>query len=658
MAGLLLVLWFLGGAFAQGVSGFVSPGPLAEPHAHLEGITQCFECHSVGQGVTAGRCLTCHTDIKSEVDAGSGFHSNKGVNCQSCHPDHRGRNFKMVRMKEAGFDHDATGFPLNGAHEVPCVDCHETEGKWKGLEPACASCHEDPHGVHPSRRKVRSACETCHTDINWDALPLAPFLFDHNDTAQCDYRLEGAHGRVACAECHDDWVFFPIAHQSCQDCHSDPHRTDFEAPCEDCHAAPVNFEVADFDHDRTPFRLLGKHRSVGCEDCHENGVSEALPFSRCGSCHPDRHRGEFKPKDCNACHSVSGGFTSIARFDHDDTPFPLTDEHAVTPCDSCHKGGSRAVFRGLPSSDCDACHKDAHDARFEPVDCSRCHSPVDFRVPIFDHGSTAFPHTGKHVGLQCEKCHTGGTWTDLQHDSCANCHGDANPHELMPSESCAECHQTTGFSEIVFDHETGTGFALGLMHSEAQCSECHAAVSSFVGNEPACMTCHETPTKAHYEGECGSCHTEAHWAPGGLGDADHAVTGFALRGAHARQSCTSCHAEGHPRGEAVASCAACHGADDTHRHLLGNTCEDCHTARSWLVSRFRHYSTGWPLQGSHRLAPCTSCHAAGYIGTPTQCFRCHEAEASPDTVAHQSVYFPLCDTCHRPYGWELQRFPH
>ncbi len=653
---LVLLAALSGDALAQGVTGFVSPGPLAEAHAELDGISKCFSCHTAGQGVTPERCLSCHAEIKGEVEARTGFHGDKGKDCATCHPDHRGRNFEMARLKLDAFDHEATGFPLAGAHKVDCEDCHSEEGEWKGLSSACVSCHADPHGKHPRRAEVRSACETCHTDVDWSALPLAVFLFDHDDPNQCDYALESKHRDVACADCHEDLVFFPVSHGSCQDCHGDPHRTDFAAPCLECHPTPAGWDVASFDHDRTPFRLRGRHRRLSCEQCHTEGLSEALPYGRCTSCHEDFHRGEFKPKDCDACHKVSASFAEIENFDHSDTRFGLTDEHAVTPCASCHHEGRQATYRDLPSEDCDACHTDAHDARFEPVDCAKCHNPVDFRQPIFDHGATNFPHTGKHVGLECEECHTGGAWSGLAHASCLDCHAEGNPHARL-EESCDTCHQTEGFDRVAFDHDDGTGFALGLMHSAVPCASCHADISSFTGNDPGCATCHAPRSSTHYEGDCGSCHTGAHWVPAGLGVADHSITGFALLGSHAVLQCGDCHRTNRPRGEARGTCTSCHMGDDAHRHLLGNSCEDCHSARSWFATRFRHYATGWPLRGTHKLAPCSSCHAAGYVGTPTDCFRCHEAEAPRDLVAHQSVFFPLCDSCHRPYGWDLQRFP-
>jgi hypothetical protein len=79
---------------------------------------------------------------------------------------------------------------------------------------------------------------------------------------------------------------------------------------------------------------------------------------------------------------------------------------------------------------------------------------------------------------------------------------------------------------------------------------------------------------------------------------------------------------------------------------------------SWYRTTFRHTTTGWPLRGAHKLAACVDCHATGYVGTPTDCFRCHEADASPTIPAHQGPAFRTCDLCHRPYTWDAPGYPH
>lgn len=648
----LCVLWLPGPAHAQ-MSGFVSPGPLARPHAELEGLTNCAQCHALGKGVSPEKCMACHERVREQVATGRGFHADKGQRCASCHPDHLGRDHPLVQITSSTFNHDATGFPLRGAHtRARCEDCHEG-GDYRGADPTCSSCHDSPHG---GGRFAKESCDTCHQTLTWDALPLATAIFDHTDKKQTRYILEHAHVHVSCRACHAEMRFSPVPHERCADCHANPHHTEFGVPCESCHATPESWLVERFDHNRTRFPLQGLHRSVTCESCHGSSMIDPIPRT-CVGCHTDPHRGQFADRSCDACHSVEQAGFRIPEFDHEATGFSLEGRHQDVACETCHGAGRAATYAGI-GRNCDACHEDAHDGRYEPVPCARCHRPIGFEEPHFDHATTRFPHTGAHVGLACDTCHTEGEWTGVTHETCNDCHSASNPHDPAPNTSqCADCHVTTAFTDLAFDHLRVTGFDLAPAHSYTSCRSCHQDITRFVGPDPACEACH-TPAPSHYKGDCATCHQAPHWVPGDLGGQDHAITGFALHGAHKALPCASCHEEGEPRGAASGDCASCHGGEDPHMHLLGNQCGDCHTPSSWYRTRFRHATTGWPLRGSHRLAECVDCHAAGYVGTPTQCWRCHESEASLLIPAHQSAYLPLCDTCHRPYTWAAPGFPH
>src|SRR5262249_30800333 len=99
--GLLVVLPL--GPLAPGeaqAQGFlrVSPGPLAKAHSHLEGLSNCTQCHEKGAGIPDFKCLSCHdhSNLKRRVAVGKGFHASavvKGKPCYTCHSDHKGTNF-------------------------------------------------------------------------------------------------------------------------------------------------------------------------------------------------------------------------------------------------------------------------------------------------------------------------------------------------------------------------------------------------------------------------------------------------------------------------------------------------------------------------------------------------------------------------------------
>ena len=457
--------------------------------------------------------------------------------------------------------------------------------------------------------------------------------------------------------------FVPIEHDACTSCHANSHRAEFRnEKCENCHPNATTWAVARFDHDLTRYDLEGEHATVKCEECHQRDKTAPIPSERCDNCHTDLHHGQFviaaetgrpKPKPCDSCHTVQTPAFALRGYDHDTTDYPLVGKHKEQECEECHDDREAAVYVDLPHADCEECHEDPHQGRFQPTACAKCHISDGFEIQSFDHDTTDFPHTGKHVGLECNKCHRDYQWNGIPHESCNDCHYTRNPHqEGMAVEKCESCHVTEAFDVVKFDHVATTGFDLAPAHDDMKCASCHPQVKDFEGLDSTCSACHvDDRPWGHYEGDCGDCHEAELWFPAGLGTNDHLITGFALVGAHTLEPCESCHPVGQPRGEADPECAACHTRDDPHQNMLGTQCDDCHTEMSWLRTTWRHTATGWPLRGAHRLAACVDCHATGYVGTPTECFRCHETEAPLDEPAHLTAEFLNCDTCHRVFAW-------
>lgn len=650
-------LWCAPAAYAQGLAGFLSPGPLAEPHAEFDSITQCTRCHQAGRAISAAKCLECHDEVQKQVTSRRGFHADKGDTCLPCHLDHRGRAYQMVRFDEQTFDHDTTGFALGRGHvSLDCAECHEGEG-YTGLDPTCTSCHDDPHGSAQSTRVLREACTHCHTDASWSALPLTLKVFDHNLAQHAAYPLEGAHQQAKCEGCHPDARFLPTAHDACTTCHDDPHRAPLSNACQSCHTIRAGWKIGKFDHTPTGFRLVGVHTTVPCKSCHTRGVIRPLKHATCADCHKDPHRGQFAPRTCDECHSVNRPGWAVEDFDHAAVGWPLEGKHAEAACGACHGDGPEASYTAV-STACASCHDDPHADRFGAT-CDDCHTPQDWLVTAFEHDRTDFPLTGEHREVSCVRCHGEDRLRPLDHGSCADCHRD-NPHEddVFAPEACAECHTTATWERVTYDHTIRADFALAPQHTELSCRSCHAE-HRFTGLEPTCEACHaEDEPRSHFDGSCGECHRAASWLPADLGANGHDETGFPLAGAHLRVSCASCHTPGLPTGAVATDCAGCHASDDVHRNLLGNSCGDCHTPTLWMQSRWRHQLTGWPLHGAHRLAACDDCHAAGYIGTPSDCRTCHLGEAPASVPAHQTADFPFCDNCHQPYTWAAARYPH
>ena len=77
--------------------------------------------------------------------------------------------------------------------------------------------------------------------------------------------------------------------------------------------------------------------------------------------------------------------------------------------------------------------------------------------------------------------------------------------------------------------------------------------------------------------------------------------------------------------------------------------------QSAFSSTFDHFSTGYPLEGSHRNVDCQRCHVAGiFRGTPRQCDSCHArgglVKATPMPQNH-ILSTQQCQDCHRETTW-------
>lgn len=662
LVGLLLLL---AAAPVARLTAQVSPGPLARPHQELEGTLKCTRCHAGGKEAMRARCVACHQDIGWLAERNRGLHGSaaaRGERCATCHPDHAGADFHLVKWPDGSrerFDHRRAGWRLEQSHAaLRCEECHEAANRkspaaalaanrrsnWTGLETACVTCHEDVH-----RGALGGACTACHDAGKWKATPG----FEHDTT---DYPLTGRHAEVACDQCHlaarlsprrDQGghlipVYQPVPHGSCASCHADPHGGQFGRDCTACHATTRPFTQvsggAGFDHGRTRFPLRGLHATTRCAACHQSFQTEKDKhpgFGTCTACHADPHGGSAtlagRSVDCAACHGERGfspGTLSIER--HQETRFPLAGRHRTVRCAGCHvkdpsaagtKWGSARVVIRPGFGTCAACHADPHGTqlagRAGGVECGGCHVVEGWKPSRFDraaHAKLRLPLDGRHAEVACRACH-GADRKALP--------PLGGPSQLGPA-----------------------GFA-------------------FKGLDPACGSCHVDPHRGRYEakgqrpvrGGCLACHDTRAFSPAAVDVTAHQGFRFALTGAHRATPCAACHQElgrrvpakaptlvaaaGQPSMlvfEAPLTCAECHRSAhgtqfDGRRD--GGRCDACHDTDGFApASRFDHdRDAAFALQGGHRTVPCASCHR-------------------PDpkaTAPGRLLYRPLsgkCESCH------------
>jgi len=483
----------------------ISPGELTNAHANLEGMSNCTKCHEIGDKIHNSKCLDCHSEIKSLISAGSGYHSSsevKGKNCSNCHNEHHGRNFRIINFNPNSFDHNKTGYQLTGKHSsADCSDCHKTEfiidndlkkrkGTYLGLNKNCFSCHEDYH-----QKSLGDNCTTCH---NTEAFKPA-VKFDHSTAA---FTLTGAHLQVECTGCHKIeekngkkyQLFKSINFQNCNSCHKDAHSGRFGLNCKTCHQTTSFSQInkSAFDHNRTNFPLIGKHKFVSCNSCHKNTSGYKMQFALCTDCHKDFHNEQFvvnnSVQDCSDCHSENGFRPSLFTIEnHSKTKFGLTGAHLATPCESCHYQMNNWKFKGTGIA-CISCHDNIHEnelkSEFMPdKNCSACHKTDDWSTIIFDHSKTNFQLMGVHERISCGACHRRQEiennliiFNSLKND-CETCHNDIHHGQFKSngSSDCGRCHSYENWKPDKFNHNE-TEFSLEGAHKNVSCEKCHPKV--------------------------------------------------------------------------------------------------------------------------------------------------------------------------------------
>ncbi|MFH1263337.1 MAG: hypothetical protein V1495_07860 [Pseudomonadota bacterium] len=468
--------------------------PLTGKHAKID----CYACHKqkTWKPLSFARCLDCHPDP----------HKNAfGPKCEICHVTANWKKLLMKTPQGVRFDHQKTKFSLSGAHfQVPCLTCHgPTIGKMTGFD-QCTGCHNNPHGNEFQEKwNVRKECSKCHVTEGWTILN-----FQHGRDSR--YDLLDKHKQVPCEQCHVDRKYRWLASSpDCDVCHLDVHVKQFTKACVVCHTQK-GFDTLKFDHNKdSKFPIVGKHKAVGCEKCHEAGKYTGIDH-RCQGCHTDFHNNQLGV-ECSRCHAPIA-MNDIA-FDHKHASrFRVEGAHEKVACNQCHLDYH---YRPL-SSECSSCHEDAHKGTFGPA-CQRCHVTSSFRPRKGFHDFGAFSLGGVHDRLDCKVCHAPTSPGRIQPAQCAACHRDPHLGSLGPD--CAGCHTQVAWLPSKFRH-TQTGFQLSGAHRFLSCDRCHFN-RVFGGLPQDCAFCHQKdfvpatkiPQHLGASSQCESCHYTYGWRP-------------------------------------------------------------------------------------------------------------------------------------------------
>ncbi|HET7150459.1 MAG TPA: cytochrome c3 family protein [Candidatus Acidoferrum sp.] len=613
-------------------------------------------------------------------------HGALAIPCENCHTATAWRPIKAVPE----FDHNKTKYPLRGMHEkVQCTQCH-VKPVFTDVSKNCRDCHTDVH-----QSKMGTNCADCHTVQGWNV--AVQQVKDHQNR----FPLLGAHAAVQCDDCHKSAAVgqFQGLSTACVSCHLKDYQqtqtmggnvpnhvsAQFPQTCETCHTFD-SWLGASVNHAAPPinFPLTNGHANAPCASCHVGGnYNLQIAATDCGNsqCHLTTWQQTTNPQHaaaatvfpiagCSNCHNTVSW--QNATFDHSTTGFPLTNSHQLAPagkvasCSDCHINNNYNLQ--IQPTDCgnSQCHLNTnygggwqgttnpvHSAAgtpFAAANCSNCHNTVSFLTATFDHASTGWPLLGSHQLAPagkvsaCTDCHVNNNYTFTSANTdCFGCHqaawnstpsfGGNVPNHItagFPTSLCSQCHDTIAWTDSTFNH-ANTGFPLTNSHQIAPagkvtgCDQCHLGNYSSLAIQPT---------------DCGNsqCHLNTNYGGGWQGTTNpvHSSAGAPF---------------------AAANCA------------------NCHNTVSFLTATFDHATTGWPLTGSHQLAPagkvvaCTDCHIGNnynLTAANTDCYGCHQTAWQSTTTIGGSVpnhitagfSTSMCSTCHDTVLWSDGKFDH
>jgi hypothetical protein len=140
--------------------------------------------------------------------------------------------------------------------------------------------------------------------------------------------------------------------------------------------------------------------------------------------------------------------------------------------------------------------------------CETCHDAVNWKRTSFNHGRSRFPLAGKHLVVECKKCHLTAQFKDAKSE-CVACHDKEDVHKRRLGAQCESCHNARNWRLWDFNHDTKTRFRLDGGHKPLDCYACHKNPISAKAVLPMnCVSCHEKDDvhDGSYGLQCQKCH--------------------------------------------------------------------------------------------------------------------------------------------------------
>jgi hypothetical protein len=240
--------------------GASNPVDLRQPGLKGAYHRQCLGCHR--DWTHASKCEICHAKIdpnkpftppKDYTDMLGHLHPNIEV------PDTRIYEIKELEKTPFVTFHHKDHTELFG---LKCTDCHKRDN--------CMRCHDV--GQHESRVRVdpHEDCKRCHQqdpmNPNCAFCHKAKIVDRFSHKASTGFALNGFHKILGCKACHKEPGMFSALDRTCTSCHAG------EWPPETLDHAGIGVVFAE------------DHETFECEDCHGDGLGEALT---CNACHED-----------------------------------------------------------------------------------------------------------------------------------------------------------------------------------------------------------------------------------------------------------------------------------------------------------------------------------------------------------------------------------